>query len=135
MLSQTAHQFQKENPNWKTWFPKRGDIYLADLGDGIDSEQRGLRPVVVVSNDMNNKHSSILQFAPITSQKKTNLPVHIPLGVKDGLKTDSVVCVEQIRTISKKRALVGNTFIKIVELDSNKMKQIDFAIKLQFGLK
>ena len=135
MLSQTAHQFQKENPNWKTWFPKRGEIYLTNLGEGIDSEQRGLRPVVVVSNDINNKHSSILQVAPITSQKKNSLPVHIPLGVKDGVKTESVVCIEQIKVISKQRCLINNTFMKLAELSSNKMKEIDFAIKLQFGLK
>lgn len=120
--------------DWKMWWPKRGDVYLVNLGDCIDSEQQGLRPAVILSNNKNNKFSSVVQIAPITSQKKSILPVHVQLGQTDGLITTSIVNIEQIRSVSKRRLLINNSFIKIAHISESKMKEIEFAIKIQFGL-
>lgn len=88
----------KEKQDWRNWSPKRGEIFLVNLGDSnslIDSELRGLRPAVIISNDMNNKFSPTIQIAPLTSsQCKVNIPVHIKVGIEDGLRTESLVCKE-----------------------------------------
>ena len=119
---------------WKSWKPKRGEIYLIDLGDGIGSEQKYLRPAVVLSNNKNNCYSTVIHVAPLTSKHKKDLPVHVRLGVEDGLKTESVVCVEQIKCVSKMRAVINGSLIKISQLSYKKMNEIDLAIKIQFGL-
>ena len=137
MLQTSAHNYQQEQEvNWKSWFPKRGEIYLIDLGqEGKGSEYRGLRPVVILSNNINNLHSTIIQVAPITSaQGKANIPVHVKLGVEDGLKISSFVSIEQTSKISKERGLINGKLIKITELNERKMLEIDLAIKIQFGL-
>ena len=84
---------------------RRGDIYYADLSPVIGSEQGGLRPVLIVQNDMGNKHSPTVIAAAITSRvSKTKLPTHIDImGAHVGLAKDSVILLEQIRTIDKKR--------------------------------
>lgn len=120
--------------NWKSWKPQRGEVYLVDLGEGMGSEQKFLRPAVVVSNNKNNTFSRVIQVAPLTSKSKNELPVHVKLDKKDGLKTESIVCVEQIRTIDKSRAFIDGNLIKITQLNKNKIAEIDLAIKIQFGL-
>ncbi|NLM58006.1 MAG: type II toxin-antitoxin system PemK/MazF family toxin, partial [Clostridium sp.] len=84
---------------------KRGDIFYADLSPVIGSEQGGIRPVLIVQNDIGNKYSPTVIASAITSQiNKAKLPTHIELSAKDyGLPKDSVVLLEQIRTIDKKR--------------------------------
>ena len=84
---------------------KRGDIYYADLSPVVGSEQGGIRPVLIVQNDVGNKYSPTVIAAAITSQKdKSKLPTHIALHSQDcGLSKDSVVLLEQVRTIDKKR--------------------------------
>ena len=84
---------------------KRGDIYYADLSPVVGSEQGGMRPVLIVQNDVGNKHSPTVIAAAITSQiNKAKLPTHIELGAKTyGLSKDSVILLEQIRTIDKRR--------------------------------
>ena len=84
---------------------KRGDIYYADLSPVVGSEQGGMRPVLIVQNDTGNKHSPTVIAAAITSQKdKSRLPTHISLSAEHcGLSRDSVVLLEQIRTIDKRR--------------------------------
>ena len=85
---------------------KRGDIYYADLSPVIGSEQGGMRPVLIVQNDVGNKYSPTVIAAAITSQKdKSNLPTHIKLETDNcGLSKESIVLLEQIRTIDKNRA-------------------------------
>ena len=110
---------------------KRGDIYYADLSPVIGSEQGGLRPVLIVQNDVGNKYSPTVIAAAITSRmSKTKLPTHIDLmGEGIGLAKDSVVLLEQIRTIDKKRLKE-----KMGHLDDNTMRYVNSAIEVSFGL-
>lgn len=110
---------------------KRGDIYYADLSPVVGSEQGGMRPVLIVQNDTGNRHSPTVIAAAITSQiNKARLPTHIELSAKTyGLSRDSVVLLEQIRTLDKKRLRE-----KMGRLDDELMQQVDAAIAVSFGL-
>lgn len=110
---------------------KRGDIYYADLSPVIGSEQGGMRPVLIVQNDVGNRHSPTVIAAAITSQiNKAKLPTHIELGAKTyGLSKDSVILLEQIRTIDKKRLKD-----RMGKLDDKLMNRVDNAIAVSFGL-
>lgn len=110
---------------------KRGDIYYADLSPVIGSEQGGLRPVLIVQNDVGNKYSPTVIAAAITSRMgKTKLPTHIDVpGISAGLAKDSVILLEQIRTIDKKRLKE-----KMGHLDEETMKTVNGAIEVSFGL-
>ncbi len=110
---------------------KRGEIYYADLSPVVGSEQGGVRPVLIVQNDIGNKHSPTVIAAAITSQReKTKLPTHISLdAVSCGLAKDSVVLLEQVRTLDKKRLKE-----RMGELDSDDMHKVDSALSVSFGL-
>lgn len=110
---------------------KRGDIYYADLSPVVGSEQGGIRPVLIVQNDVGNKHSPTVIAAAITSQKeKSKLPTHIELHSQGcGLSRDSVVLLEQIRTIDKKRLKE-----KMGKIDDGSMENINKALTISFGL-
>ena len=110
---------------------KRGDIYYADLSPVIGSEQGGIRPVLIIQNDVGNKYSPTVIAAAITSQKeKANLPTHIKVEAEDcGLSKDSIVLLEQVRTIDKKRLRE-----KMGTLDIEAMGQVDRALSVSFGL-
>ena len=110
---------------------KRGDIYYADLSPVIGSEQGGVRPVLIVQNDIGNRFSPTVIAAAITSQQiKAKLPTHITIGAQtSGLTKDSVVLLEQVRTIDKKRLKE-----KMGCVDDNSMKEINNAISVSFGL-
>lgn len=110
---------------------KRGDIYYADLSPVVGSEQGGLRPVLIVQNDVGNKYSPTVIAAAITSKLgKTRLPTHIDVyAEKVGLQRDSVVLLEQIRTIDKRRLKE-----KMGHLDDHMMQAVDEAITVSFGL-
>ncbi len=110
---------------------KRGDIYYADLSPVVGSEQGGMRPVLIVQNDVGNKYSPTVIAAAITSKMgKTKLPTHIDVHAdKVGLSKDSVVLLEQIRTIDKKR--LGD---KMGHLDDTLMGAVNEAISISFGL-
>jgi mRNA interferase MazF len=110
---------------------KRGDIYYADLSPVIGSEQGGVRPVLIVQNDTGNKHSPTVIAAAITSQiGKARLPTHIELEAKSyGLTKDSVILLEQIRTLDKRRLKE-----KMGRLDIDLMNKVDNAIAVSFGL-
>ena len=84
---------------------KRGDIYYANLNPVIGSEQGGRRPVLIISNDVGNKHSPTVIVAPITSRinTKAKLPTHYFINTENGLQAPSIILLEQIRTIDKKR--------------------------------
>lgn len=110
---------------------QRGDIFYADLSPVVGSEQGGIRPVVIVQNDTGNKHSPTVIAAAITSQKnKANLPTHISLkSEKTGLIEDSIVLLEQVRTIDKSRLKE-----RMGRLNNKEMNQIDNAIQISFGI-
>ncbi len=111
---------------------KRGEIYYADLSPVIGSEQGGIRPVLIVQNDMGNKHSPTVIAAAITSQsEKAKLPTHISVRAQNcGLSKNSVVLLEQIRTIDKKRLKE-----KMGSLDESSMAQVNNALSVSFGLR
>jgi mRNA interferase MazF len=110
---------------------KRGDIYYADLSPVIGSEQGGIRPVLIVQNDVGNKYSPTVIAAAITSQiNKAKLPTHIEIDAQEyGLSKDSVILLEQIRTIDKKRLKE-----KIGHLDDELMEKVNEALSISFGL-
>lgn len=110
---------------------KRGEIYYADLSPVIGSEQGGVRPVLIVQNDVGNRHSPTVIAAAITSQReKTKLPTHIELNADVcGLSKDSVVLLEQVRTLDKKRLKE-----RMGELDTGAMHKVDDALTVSFGL-
>ncbi|MCL2086837.1 MAG: type II toxin-antitoxin system PemK/MazF family toxin [Oscillospiraceae bacterium] len=110
---------------------KRGEIYYADLSPVIGSEQGGMRPVLIVQNDVGNRHSPTVIAAAITSQKeKSRLPTHIALNSHHcGLAKDSVVLLEQVRTLDKKRLKE-----RMGELDRGSMHKVDSALSVSFGL-
>ena len=110
---------------------KRGDIYYADLSPVIGSEQGGLRPVLIVQNDVGNRYSPTVIAVAITSRMgKTKLPTHIDvIGPESGLAKDSVILLEQIRTIDKQRLKE-----KMGHLDDATMKNVNDAIEVSFGL-
>ncbi len=110
---------------------KRGDIYYADLSPVVGSEQGGIRPVLIVQNDTGNKHSPTVIAAAITSQTgKARLPTHISLSALScGLPKDSVILLEQIRTLDKRRLREH-----MGRLDEGVMHRVDGAIAVSFGL-
>lgn len=110
---------------------KRGDIYYADLSPVIGSEQGGVRPVLIIQNDIGNKYSPTVIAAAITSQKdKTKLPTHIQVNASGcGLAKDSIVLLEQVRTIDKQRLKE-----KMGALDTASMDMVNKALTVSFGL-
>ncbi len=109
----------------------RGDIYYADLSPVVGSEQGGVRPVLVVQNDVGNKFSPTVIIAAITSQlSKAKLPTHIELNhMAFNLPKDSVVLLEQIRTLDKRRLKE-----KVSTIDNATMHRIDVAIMISLGI-
>lgn len=109
---------------------KRGEIYRADLDPVIGSEQGGIRPVLIIQNDTGNLHSPTVIVAAITTRhKKPGLPIHVPITAQEsGLKHDSVVLTEQVRTLEKSRLskYLGS-------LSPEAMKRIDRALGLSLG--
>ena len=109
---------------------KRGEIYFADLSPEIGSEQGGIRPVLIVQNDIGNKYSPTIIAAAVTSKlNKSKLPTHIELPKSVGLNKESVVLLEQIRTIDKRRLKD-----KIGELTPTLMQKVNDAILVSFGI-
>lgn len=110
----------------------RGDMYYADLGRGIGSEQKGYRPVLIIQNNVGNKHSPTVIIAAITSRVgvKAKLPTHYFVNTESGLEAPSIVLLEQIRTIDKKRldSYIGH--LSDIHIDG-----IDKALAISVGLK
>lgn len=110
---------------------KRGEIYYADLSPVIGSEQGGMRPVLIVQNDVGNRYSPTVIAAAITSQReKTNLPTHIKVNAEGcGLSKDSIILLEQVRTIDKQRLKE-----KMGSLDGGEMNMVNKALSVSLGL-
>lgn len=110
---------------------RRGDVFFADLSPVCGSEQGGLRPVLIIQNDIGNRHSPTVIVGAITSQiSKAKLPTHVELPAKaHALERDSVILLEQIRTIDKRR-LQG----KITHLEDDIMDKVDAALKVSLAL-
>lgn len=110
---------------------KRGDIYFADLSPVVGSEQGGFRPVLIVQNDIGNRFSPTVIVAAITAQiQKAKLPTHVEIDAKTyGLDRDSVILLEQIRTIDKQRLTD-----KITHLDDELMSRVNESLSISLGL-
>jgi mRNA interferase MazF len=109
---------------------RRGDIYYADLDPTTGSEQGGVRPVMIISNDIGNRHSPTVIVAAVTGQSKKYLPTHAVLGKdRHGLRRDSTVLMEQIRSIDHVRLLKY-----LGRLDAAEMKEADGALAVSVGL-
>jgi len=110
---------------------KRGDMFYADLSPVVGSEQGGVRPVLIVQNDIGNKYSPTVIAAAVTSQiNKAKMPTHIEIDAEAyGLAKDSVILMEQIRTIDKKRLKE-----KIGRIDDELMEKVNEALQISFGL-
>ena len=110
---------------------KRGDVYFADLSPVVGSEQGGVRPVLIIQNDIGNRFSPTVIVAAITAQiQKAKLPTHVEIDAKKyGFERDSVILLEQIRTIDKQRLTD-----KITHLDDEMMDQVDGALQISLGL-
>ncbi|SFJ73527.1 type II toxin-antitoxin system endoribonuclease NdoA [Thermoflavimicrobium dichotomicum] len=110
---------------------KRGDVYFADLSPVVGSEQGGVRPVLVIQNDIGNRFSPTVIVAAITAQiQKAKLPTHVEIDAKTyGFDRDSVILLEQIRTIDKQRLTD-----KITHLDEEMMNRVNEALQISLGL-
>lgn len=110
---------------------RRGDIYYADLSPVVGSEQGGIRPVLIVQNDVGNRHSPTVIAAAITSRiNKNRLPTHIEVDARSyGLARDSIILLEQIRTLDKRRLKE-----RMGHLDREAMDRVNRAISISFGL-
>jgi mRNA interferase MazF len=114
-----------------TTIVKRGDIFYADLSPVVGSEQGGIRPVIIIQNDIGNKYSPTIIVAAITSQiNKAKLPTHVEISSEEyGLNKDSVVLLEQIRTVDKKRLKE-----KIGHMTEKDIQKVDEALLISLGL-
>jgi mRNA interferase MazF len=110
---------------------KRGDVFFADLSPVVGSEQGGVRPVLIIQNDIGNRFSPTVIVAAITAQiQKAKLPTHVEIDAKGhGFDRDSVILLEQIRTIDKQRLTD-----KITHLDEDTMRKVDDALQISVGL-
>ena len=110
---------------------KRGDIYYADLRPVVGSEQGGVRPVLIIQNDAGNRHSPTVICAAITSRmNKAKLPTHVELSAAEcDITKDSVVLLEQIRTIDKQRLKE-----RVCHLDTDTLKRVSYALKISLEL-
>ena len=109
---------------------KKGDLFFADLSPVVGSEQGGLRPVLVVQNDVGNKYSPTIIVAAVTSQTKTKLPTHVRLeATQGGLSKDSVVLLEQLRTIDKQRLKE-----RIGTLSESQLPDVEKALSVSLGI-
>lgn len=110
---------------------KRGDVFFAELSPVVGSEQGGTRPVLVIQNDIGNRFSPTVIIAAITAQiQKAKLPTHVEINAKKcGFERDSVILLEQLRTIDKSRLTD-----KITQLDDTLMEKVDEALEISVGL-
>ncbi len=110
---------------------QRGEIYLCDLGKNVGSEQDGYRPVIVIQNNIGNKYSPTVVVSAITSKfTKAHLPTHVEISSEEsGLRENSIVLLEQIRTLDKSRLK-----LKVGEVTVNILKKIDIALAVSIGI-
>ncbi|OPL09791.1 MAG: PemK family transcriptional regulator [Firmicutes bacterium ML8_F2] len=109
---------------------KRGSVYHADLNPVLGSEQGGERPVLVIQNDVGNRYSPTIIVAAITSHiHKPDLPTHVKVSSRSGLAKDSIIMLEQIRTIDKRRLIS-----RVAAVDEKTMRQVDRALKISLDL-
>jgi mRNA interferase MazF len=133
----TVCGYSKNDPEefemMKGFFPKRGDIYYVDLGMGYGSEQGGIRPFIVVSNDAGNERSGIVVGIPVSTKKKTFTKTHVYIPKEYGLKEDSFALTEQIKCIDKRRLFYNGLPWRVSSLAEWKMQEIQSALEIELG--
>ena len=128
-------EYDCEDNTWKNFYPERGSIYMVDLGfSNLDSEQNGIRPALIISNDIGNEKSSIITVAPLTTKDKKPMPTHVRITTNDGLRQNSLICLEQVRTVTKRRLFYNRMPIKVLDLSDQKIFEVNIAIEKAFGL-
>jgi len=128
-------EYDVDDTTWRNYYPERGSIYMIDLGfNNLDSEQNGIRPCLIISNNTGNKNSYILSIAPLTTKTKKPMPTHVPLMISDGMRQNSLICIEQTRVVSKRRLFYNRVPIKIMDLSEEKIFEVNTAIEKTFGL-
>lgn len=108
---------------------KRGEIWLVNLGEGNGSIQGGSRPCIVISNDMANIHSPVINVIPVTSKSKNKLPTHVSIGTESGLLQESTAMAEQTMLVNK-----SSLTRKVGEVDSSTMNRLEMAEMIQMGI-
>jgi mRNA interferase MazF len=113
----------------------RGNIYLCDMGNYIDSVQGGVRPVLIIQNNIGNQHATITMAVPISSKiSKNNMPTHIKIGRECGLERESELLIEQMRVISKRNLMVDGFVQFLCECPENILRKVEIAIMKQTGM-
>lgn len=132
-----AQWLEKKQDNevvdWRSWCPRRGSVYMCDLGIGEDSLQGGKRPVVVIQNNKGNQYSPNVCILPISSRCKFKSFLHILLEKDLGFEKNSWIFAEMPMTISKRRFFYNTIPYKITTLPEEKMKMIQYALEKQLG--
>jgi Growth inhibitor len=106
--------------------PKRGDIYLIDLSGSVGSEQSGVRPCIIVSNDIGNEHSPLVHVVPITSRVKKQMPFHVKIS---NLREPSIALCEQVGRVDKRRLIE-----RLSVVDEQEMRKIEISLMVIYGL-
>ena len=123
------------NNDWIKFQPKYGEIYKVNLGNGNDSVQGGLRPCLVMQNDIGNKYSPNVVVLPMTSQfTKAKLPTHVEVSKNEGIEKDSLILTEQPMTVSKRAFYINGYPKKVTTLSKDKMIEVKDALKVEFGM-
>lgn len=125
----------EEDRSWRSWIPKRGDIFYADLGIGEDSIQGGERPVLIIGNDLGLKYSDILFGIPISTKNKGNNKMHVYIEKEYGLAKNSYALCEQTKVMSKRIFFYNNIPWKVCALNKNKIEEINHVLEMQLGIK
>lgn len=127
-------EYDQDDMSFIKFNPRRGDIYYVDLGFGIDSEQKGCRPCIIVQNNTGNKFSSLITIIPLTSKIKRLMPTHVVLSLESGLLHESIALAEQLKSVSKRRLFFNEVPIKVGQVPEYLMSKIDTALEKQLGL-
>lgn len=125
---------EEEDKTWSTYLVERGDVFYIDLGFNIDSEQSGIRPCLILQNDIGNKFSGTIVILPISTKLKNFGKTHVELTVADGVRETSYILSEQIRCVSKRRIFFNGFPNKITKLSEEKMEEVRIAVEFELGL-
>jgi mRNA interferase MazF len=125
---------EEEDKRWLDFKPKRGQIYYIDLGFSIDSEQSGVRPCLILQNDVGNDRSTTLVVLPISTRLKKFGKTHVRLTRENGLREESYILAEQIRVVSKRRIYYSGCANLITTLSEEKMEEVRVAVEFELGL-
>jgi mRNA interferase MazF len=124
----------EEDKSWREWVPKRGEIVMCDFGYNLDCEQSGIRPALVIQNDVGNRYSPTVVVIPLSSKSKNmSNKIHIKVSKEYGLERDSYILTEQIKVVSKRGFFYNSVPWVITKLPEEKMKDVQTALEFELG--